>query len=277
MSFFEDPDGQFIAIRGYASLFNIWSEPQPDDDDRRTMFRPWIYDAALASPSIGQCVLNCMHGDFSDQVYGRVSDGTLRVGTDRLGLWFEASPIPVNQSTAWLVSSIRNGKFRACSVAHDREILESETDEHRVVGIVPQLLDVSIGPEGGFTGPSAWLTSEWFYDLPHHVQRLASKFGTTSRTPMPFTDKPRQPRATYSKTNRPIAARAHQAPARLLQPVRAVRPQLGVSNVGGSDARPRLRGRVSPLDLDQELEIIARAAEQYGYERLKARRRAGHA
>ena len=97
------------VLRGYAAVFNRWSDDLGGFIEK---IEPRAFDATLAS---GRDVLALWNHD-SSAVLGRQSAGTLEVGTDAEGLWFEVRP-PATQIGRDAVTLVRRGDVKGCSFA----------------------------------------------------------------------------------------------------------------------------------------------------------------
>ncbi len=84
-------------LRGYAALFNT---PTLIGDLFWEVIRPGAFDAVLATSPDVRCLWN--HDD--DTVLGRTVNGTLRLGVDDAGLWYETDlPATVAASDAYIL------------------------------------------------------------------------------------------------------------------------------------------------------------------------------
>jgi hypothetical protein len=94
-------------ISGYAATFNTWAT-LPGFMER---LLPGCFDRALR-----ECDPVCLFNHNADMVLGRYKAGTLRLRTDKKGLWFECD-LPKTQAANDLHESIKRGDVNACSFA----------------------------------------------------------------------------------------------------------------------------------------------------------------
>lgn len=136
-------EGRPKTIRGYAAVFNSRSENLGGFVEiiQRGAFR----DVLAQSPDV-RALLN--HN--ADLILGRTKSGTLKIGEDDTGLWYEITPADT-QVTRDLMESIRRGDLDQSSFAFSltREGQDWKEEDGgklmvRTIKKVSRLMDVSI-------------------------------------------------------------------------------------------------------------------------------------
>jgi len=112
---FSAGDGQPPKIRGYAALYNVYSE---DLGGFRTRIAPGAFDRAVPGADVRLLV-----NHDSNLLLGRTRSGTLSLSTDERGLYFEGQP-PQTDFAQHYVEAIRRGDMSGCSFSCDIDIDE---------------------------------------------------------------------------------------------------------------------------------------------------------
>jgi len=134
--------GSIGTIRGYAAVFNSWSE---DLGFFREKIAPGAFTAVLKT---GPDVRALVDHD-SSKILARTSSGTLRLGEDKRGLWYEADVADTNSGRD-ILESVRRGDVDSSSFAFTMAggggMPEQEWNKdgtERTIHQVDTLLDVS--------------------------------------------------------------------------------------------------------------------------------------
>lgn len=137
-------EGSSQKLFGYGAVFNSRSKPMPtfDGGEFVEIIAPNAFDDVLAeSPDVIGTLLD------HDGILARTSAGTMRLGVDAVGLWYEID-MPDTSAARDLAVHIARGDVRASSfgfrVAEDGETreLESKTTVLRTIHRVSYLRDV---------------------------------------------------------------------------------------------------------------------------------------
>lgn len=128
-------DADYI-VRGYASTFDPYVLFR--DGDRE--IKEQIDINAFANADMSDII---MQYDHEGRVYARMSNGTLKVGTDHHGLWMEAD-LSKTEGARALYEDIRSGMITEMSFAFTvgKDHFEKETST-RVVDEIRKVYDVS--------------------------------------------------------------------------------------------------------------------------------------
>lgn len=110
---FSAGDGQPPVIRGYAALYNTYSD---DLGGFRTKIAPGTFDRVLPTADVRLLV-----NHDSNLLLGRTKSGTLRLTGDEKGLYFEGTP-PQTDFAAHYIEAIRRGDMSGCSFSCDIDI-----------------------------------------------------------------------------------------------------------------------------------------------------------
>src|SRR4051812_25923117 len=105
------PPGKPTTIFGYAARFN---NPTTIRDVRGGEFRETIHPDAFTRSLVEQPDVRMLRDHNPSVLLGRTRAGTLRIGTDAEGLWYECS-LPDTTDGRDLAESIRRGDIDACS------------------------------------------------------------------------------------------------------------------------------------------------------------------
>jgi hypothetical protein len=101
------------VIEGYAATFNAYAQ-LPGFQER---LLPGCFDRALRESDPV-----CLFNHNADLVLGRYKNGTLRLTSDKHGLFFSCE-LPNTQAASDVHESIKRGDVNACSFALSPEIL----------------------------------------------------------------------------------------------------------------------------------------------------------
>lgn len=107
---FSAGDGQPPVIRGYAALYNVYSE---DLGGFRTRIAPGAFDRVVPGADV-RLLIN----HDSNMLMGRTASGTLKLSLTDQGLYFEGQP-PQTDFAAHYLEAIRRGDMSGCSFSCD--------------------------------------------------------------------------------------------------------------------------------------------------------------
>src|ERR1044072_7585634 len=118
-------DGQPPKIRGYAALYNVYSE---DLGGFRTRIAPGAFDRVVPGDDVRLLV-----NHYSNLLLGPTKSGTLFLSLLEPGRYFEGQP-PATDFAQHYVEAIRRGDMSGCSFSCD---INTERDEWDWTGDVP--------------------------------------------------------------------------------------------------------------------------------------------
>jgi len=122
---FSMSDGQPPKLRGYAALYNVFSE---DLGGYRTRIAPGAFDRVVPGSDVRLLV-----NHDSNLLLGRTASGTLSLTLEDKGLYFQGQP-PLTDFAAHYVEAIRRGDMSGCSFSCD---INTDLDEWDWTGDVP--------------------------------------------------------------------------------------------------------------------------------------------
>jgi HK97 family phage prohead protease len=137
----ETREANHPRIFGYAAKFNVRSLPLGNFVEQ---IDPRAFDEFLSANPPGDVVALFNHDE--NMILGRRSAGTLKLGVDDVGLWYEVSPIPNVSYAQDLAENLRLGNVRASSFAFyadDEEWSKDSTGQNTRVIKSARLIDVS--------------------------------------------------------------------------------------------------------------------------------------
>jgi uncharacterized protein len=156
----EDDGKKLRTIRGYAAKFNVPSEEMGGFVER---IEPGAFSEALKDPNLD---VRALFNHEPSRILGRTTAGTLRVGEDNVGLWYEIDP-PDTQTGNEVVALIQRGDINQSSFGFtvlddDRNIEDGVFT--RVIKRVGKLFDVSPVTYPAYTQTTAevraWASAE---------------------------------------------------------------------------------------------------------------------
>jgi HK97 family phage prohead protease len=135
------------TLRGHAAVFGRWADVGS--------WRERI--AAGAFNSLSDDVIALANHDLN-YVLGSTRAGTLRLGTDQIGLWYEIDP-PRSGFVEHLMESVRRGDTRGASIGFhtvDQHWDWSSSPPARTL-LAVDLREISISPMPAYSGTSVVL------------------------------------------------------------------------------------------------------------------------
>jgi uncharacterized protein len=140
----DNPDGT-VGVRGYAAIF--------DSEAHGEVIRPGAFNRTVAQVDDVKLKVNHVGVPLA-----RTKSGTLTVGTDSRGLWFDAPVLDMSNPTVQeLVSAMRRGDIDQCSFAG---YFSAGLREVREV----KLTDVSVVTDPWYETTEADLTGDRNFD-----------------------------------------------------------------------------------------------------------------
>lgn len=149
-------------ILGYAAKFNVRSLPLGGFVEQ---IDPHAFDAFLSANPPDDVVALFNHDE--NMILGRRSAGTLKLGVDSTGLWYEVSPIPKVSYAQDLAENLRLGNVRSSSFAFyadDEEWSKDSIGQNIRTIKSARLIDVSPVTNPAYPDATSQLRSMLFPD-----------------------------------------------------------------------------------------------------------------